>query len=149
MTTGESRDEKAVIVDATHAIPRDEIEVRATRSGGPGGQHVNKTSSRIELRWSPERSRALSDDERARVAARLATRVDSDGVLRIVSSDTRSQLRNRIAAEERLAMLVRQALVVPKKRRPTRPSRAAREARLDTKRKRGEKKRERGRRDWE
>ena len=149
MTAEASRQETGIVVDATHVIPRDEIDVRASRAGGPGGQHVNKTSSRIELRWSPERSRALSLDERERVTARLASRLDGDGELRIVSSTTRSQLRNRVAAEERLATLVRQALIVPKKRKATTPSRAARRARLDAKRKRGERKRERGQRDWE
>ena len=149
MTGEDGREPTGIVVDATHVIPRDEIEARATRASGPGGQHVNKTSSRIELYWSPARSRALSADERERVAARLSSRLDGDGVLRIVSSSTRSQLRNRILGEERLAMLVKQALVVPKLRKATKPTRAAREARLDTKRKRGERKRERRKRDWD
>jgi ribosome-associated protein len=149
MTAEDGRELTGIVVDATHVIPRDEIDVRATRAGGPGGQHVNKTSSRIELRWSPTRSRALSPDERERVTARLSSRLDGDGVLRIVSSTTRSQLRNRVIAEERLAGLVRQALVVPKVRKATKPSRAARQARLDAKRQRGERKRERGSRNWD
>jgi ribosome-associated protein len=138
-----------VVVDATHVIPREELEVRATRAGGPGGQHVNMTSSRIELRWNPTRSRALSAPERERLAAKLASRLDGEGFLRIVSSTTRSQLRNRVIAEERLAALVRQALIVPKVRKPTKPTRAAREIRLQEKRQRGDRKRERRRRDWD
>jgi len=124
-------------------IPRGELEFRASRASGPGGQHVNKTSSRVELLWSPARSAALTGEQRARLAERLASRLDSEGVLRVVSSDTRSQLRNREAAEGRLAELLRKALVVPKKRRPTKPSRAAKQARLDEKRRNAERKRNR------
>ena len=124
-------------------IPRAELEYRASRAGGPGGQHVNKTSSRIELLWNPARSAALSEEQRARIAERLKSRVDAEGFVRVVASDTRSQLRNREAAEERLAELVRKALLVPKKRRPTKPSRAAKQARLDDKRRNAEKKRAR------
>jgi ribosome-associated protein len=136
-------------VDASHAIPRDELEVRASRSGGPGGQHVNVTSTRIELRWNPGRSRALSPEERARVVAKLATRLDGEGFVRVVASSTRSQRQNRRLAEERLAHLVAQALVVRRPRKATRPTRAAREARLARKRRQAERKRERRREGWE
>jgi ribosome-associated protein len=140
--------DRAIVVDAAHAIPRDELDVRASRAGGPGGQHVNVTSSRIEVRWNPGRSRALSPEERVRVAAKLASRIDTEGVLRVVSSSTRSQKQNRELAEQRLAELVRHALVVPKPRKKTRPSRAAREKRLVGKKRNAEKKRER-RGDWD
>ena len=122
-------------------IPRWELEYRATRAGGAGGQHVNTSSTRIELLWNVARSAALDDDQRARVIARLATRIDGEGWLRVVSSARRSQQQNREAAEARLAELVRGALVVPKRRRPTRPTRASQERRIAEKRKRSERKR--------
>ncbi|HET9798411.1 MAG TPA: alternative ribosome rescue aminoacyl-tRNA hydrolase ArfB [Gemmatimonadaceae bacterium] len=125
------------------AIPRAELEFRATRAGGAGGQHVNTSSTRIELFWSPGRSAVLSEEERARLSERLASRIDGEGWLRVVSSARRSQEQNREAAEQRLAELVRGALVIRKRRRPTKPSRAAKEARLAQKRKRGETKRRR------
>ncbi|MBC7788499.1 MAG: aminoacyl-tRNA hydrolase [Anaerolineae bacterium] len=126
------------------AIPRSELEVRATRSGGPGGQHVNTSSTRIELRWNLLSSAALEDGERARAAAKLANRLDGDGFLRVVASASRSQRRNRDDAEARLVDLVSRALTVPRKRVRTKPSRAAREARMDAKKRRGKTKRERG-----
>ena len=130
----------ALPVSGALAIPRAELETRATRAGGPGGQHVNTSSTRIELRWNVRTSAALSDDQRARLEERLASRLDGEGWLRIVASEHRSQLQNREAAEARLAMVVRDALKVPKTRRPTKPSRAAKRKRLDEKKKQGEKK---------
>ena len=128
-------------VDASLAIPRWELEYRASRAGGAGGQHVNTSSTRIELLWNVARSTALDDGQRARVSARLATRIDGDGWLRIVSSARRSQQQNREAADARLAELVRGALVVQKRRRPTKPTRASKEKRIRAKRKRSETKR--------
>lgn len=128
-------------VDASLAIPRWELEYRASRAGGAGGQHVNTSSTRIELLWNVARSTALDDAQRARVSARLATRIDGEGWLRVVSSARRSQQQNREAADARLAELVRGALVVQKRRRPTKPTRASKEARIRTKRKRSETKR--------
>ncbi|HWJ23542.1 MAG TPA: hypothetical protein VNS52_14400, partial [Gemmatimonadaceae bacterium] len=95
------------------------------------------------LLWSPVRSAALDEGQRALVAEKLAGRMDGDGNVRVVASDSRSQRQNRERAEERLATLVRDALTVRKKRRPTKPGRAAKEARLTEKKRRGEKKRER------
>jgi ribosome-associated protein len=131
----------SVRVTSSVAIPRAELVTRATRSGGPGGQHVNTSSTRIELLWNVAESGALTEAQRARVRAKLGTRMDSDGFLRVVASASRSQRQNRAAAEQRLIELVRRALAVPKRRIPTRPSRAAKEARLAEKRRRGEKKR--------
>lgn len=130
-------------VNESVVIPRDELTARATRSGGAGGQHVNTSSTRIELLWNVETSRALSDVQRERVLQKLISRLDAEGNVRVVASDRRSQLQNREAAESRLADLVRAALVVPKKRRPTKPSRAAKQARLDEKKRLSDKKRER------
>ena len=125
------------------AIPRSELEYRASRAGGAGGQHVNTSSTRIELLWNVTRSTVLDDERRARVAARLATRIDGEGWLRVVSSARRSQQQNREAAEARLVELVRGALVVQKRRRPTKPTRASREERIREKKIRSETKRRR------
>lgn len=124
-------------------IPGHELEVRTSRSSGAGGQHVNKTSSRVEISWNIARSNALGDAQRERLMQKLASRLSDEGAIRVVSSNTRSQLRNRNIAEERLAAVVAKALVVPKKRKPTRRPKAADEARLSGKRKHSEKKRER------
>jgi ribosome-associated protein len=131
----------ALRVNDELSIPRSELEFRATRSGGPGGQHVNTSSTRIELLWNVLTSRALSDEQRAALRQRLASRTDAEGFVRVVSSEYRSQLRNREAAESRLAVILGRALAEPRKRIPTRPSRASREARLKDKRMRSEKKR--------
>ena len=127
-------------------IPRDELVVRATRAGGPGGQHVNTSSTRIEVVWNIDRTTALDADERARLRTRLGTRIDADGDLRVVSAESRSQRRNRETAESRLAELVRHALVVPKRRRPTRPTKGSVEDRLRDKRRRSSTKNDRRRR---
>lgn len=117
-------------------IPRAELTYRATRSGGPGGQHVNTTSSRVELAWDVGASPSLTDEQRALIQARLANRINSEGVLLLTSSESRSQHQNREAVTARFVELVAQALVVPKKRKKTKPSRAAKEARLQEKKKR-------------
>ena len=132
-----------VRVNESVVIPRDELVARASRSGGAGGQHVNTSSTRIELVWNVAASRALTHEQRERVMQKLSSRLDGDRNLRVVASDRRSQRQNRESAEVRMADLVRGALVVPKKRRPTKPSRAAKQARLDSKRRVSEKKRER------
>jgi ribosome-associated protein len=139
VTPAAPRDDVLVVTPAV-AIPRHELEVRATRAGGPGGQHVNTSSTRIELTWDVSRSSALSEAQRARVLERLGSRLDGDGRLRLVAADTRSQLQNRALAEQRLSALVARALVVPKVRRATAPSRGQRAERLADKRRQGEKK---------
>jgi len=116
-------------------IPDAELVERFTRSSGPGGQSVNTTDSRVELVWDVGASTALSESQRARVLDRLGGRL-VDGVLTISASEHRAQLRNRIAARERLVALVAAALTPQRVRRPTRPSKAARQARLDAKRRR-------------
>jgi ribosome-associated protein len=122
-------------------IPHTEISVRVSRAAGPGGQHVNKTSSRVELFWNVRESAVLTDAQRERLLERLASRLSGDGTLRVVSAATRSQHRNREVAEERLHEIVRRALAVPKKRRATAPTRASREARLESKHRHSKKKR--------
>lgn len=124
-------------------IPRGELDVRASRSSGAGGQHVNKTSSRVEISWNVRQSSALSDEQRERLIQRLASRLSEEGAVRVVASDTRSQLRNRETAERRLGELVAKALTIQKRRKPTRRPRAANEARLTEKKKHSDKKRAR------
>jgi ribosome-associated protein len=124
-------------------VPLAELEFRASRSGGPGGQHVNTSSTRVEVTWDVAGSPALSDEQRQRLLANLASRLDGTGRLRLVSSSTRSQLRNREDVTERLREVVAQALVVPKTRKRTRTPRAAKAARLESKRRRSATKRDR------
>jgi ribosome-associated protein len=127
-------------VTDTIAIPRTELVYRASRSGGAGGQHVNTSSTRIELLWPFEQSTALADAQKSRIREKLLARIDADGMLRVVAGNRRSQLQNRIAAEERLASLVREAMHVPRTRKQTRPTKASKEKRLSSKKLRSEKK---------
>ena len=117
------------------------IEFEFARSSGPGGQNVNKVNTRATLLFDFNACTDLTDPQRKRLRARLHTRLSSDGRLRVVSQRGRTQGINRDLAEARLVELLREALHVPKKRRPTRPSRGARERRLREKKMRGEKKR--------
>jgi ribosome-associated protein len=127
----------------TLTVPASELEFRATRAGGPGGQHVNRSSTRVELWWNIARSPSLSPEDRDWLLARLAGRLSAEGAIRVVASETRSQAQNRAAALRRLGEIVRRALVRPKARKRTRPPRSAHEARLAGKRRRSERKRER------
>lgn len=138
-----------IVVSPALTIPRAELSFRASRAGGAGGQHVNTSSTRVELLWDLTHSAAVSDDVRARLLTKLASRLDADGMVRVVASDRRSQAQNRSAAAARLSGIVRQALVVPKKRRPTRPTSASREQRLQDKRRRSNQKRDRRRGDYD
>jgi ribosome-associated protein len=126
-------------------LPLAELEFRATRAGGPGGQHVNTSSTRVEVVWDVTRSPALTETQRTRLLARLATRLDSAGRLRLVAATTRSQWRNREEAVARLREVVARALEVPKPRKRTKPSRAVKAARLEDKRRRSARKAERRR----
>ena len=121
------------------AIPLSEITVRASRSSGPGGQHANVTASRIEASFDVAASRALSDEQRARLMARCGPRVSA------VAQEARSQARNRELAHERLRARIARGLQVRPARKPTKPGRAARERRLHSKRRRSEVKRARRR----
>ena len=126
-------------IDARTGIPLAEIEVRTSRSSGPGGQHANVTASRVEAVFDPAASTALSDEQRRRITARCGPRVTA------VAQDTRSQARNRELALERLQARLRSALRTQRKRKPTRPTRGSKERRLEGKRQRGQTKRERRR----
>lgn len=126
-------------------IPEDEIHESASRASGPGGQHVNKTETRVTLRWNVRDSQVLGDEQRARLMSRLAGRLTRRGHLVVHAQASRSRGRNRELARERLAELVREALHAPAPRVATRPSRAQRSRRLDAKRRRASLKRARGR----
>lgn len=129
-------------------IPLHEIMVQAISGGGPGGQHVNKSATRIALQWNVRTTRALREDQRERVLAKLGSRLDSDGAVRIVAGEYRSQQQNRRAALERLQELVARALIVPRVRRATKPTRGSIEQRLTAKKRQGARKQER-RRDFD
>lgn len=139
MTDGERLE-----VEGGPGIPIAELTFRATRSGGPGGQHVNTSSTRVELTWNVRSSPSLDEKQRDRILDRLSNRIDAEGVLRLTSGATRSQLRNRQAVTERLAVLLADALREQPPRRKTRPSKSAREERLRQKRRRSETKAARG-----
>ncbi len=126
-------------------IPDHELEFRATRSGGPGGQHVNTSSTRVEVQWNLRTSSVVTPDQRARLLTKLASKIDAEGWIRVVASDSRSQLRNKEAARERLQDLVGRGLVVPKRRKETRIPKAEKARRLEQKRRRSGIKRDRRR----
>jgi len=130
-------------------IPDAEVSFTASRSGGPGGQNVNKVSSRVTLLFDVSASASLSEDEKQRVAERLATRMNKDGVLRVVSQRTRSQELNRLDAQERFVELLQRALTQQRVRIKTRVTAAAKQKRLDRKKKRTVVKQARSRGRWE
>jgi ribosome-associated protein len=126
---------ESIRVTRSVVLPRAEIELRTSRSSGPGGQHAQKSETRVEAVFDVEASSALSEGQKKRVLAKTGP------VLRAVAQDERSQLRNKELATERLVAILREALRVERKRVPTKPSRAAKQRRLDDKRRRGEVKR--------
>ncbi len=128
-------DGESIRVTRSVSIPRSEIELRFSRSSGPGGQHAQKTETRAEAVFDVERSVGLSDVQKRRVIAKAGP------VLRAVAQDERSQWRNRELAVERVVQALREALKMERKRRPTKPSAAAKRRRLEQKRRRGETKR--------
>lgn len=145
---GEAEDERRALSSASSAssslrvgrglvIPLSEITLRTSRSSGPGGQHANVTASRVEAVFDVLASPSLSESQRARLLARAGPRVVA------IAQDERSQTRNRELALARLGERIAQALVIPKRRRPTRPTAASRERRLAAKRRESERKRER------
>jgi ribosome-associated protein len=138
-------DQDAIDVAPGVRIPLAELEIQAIAGGGPGGQHVNRSATRIALQWNLRTSRALREEQRERVLAKLAARIDSDGAIRIVAGEFRSQQQNRRAALDRLRLLVSRALIVPRVRKATRPSRGAVEQRLTEKRQRSRTKQQRRR----
>lgn len=128
-------------------IPGHELQWQVSLAGGPGGQHVNKTASRVTLRWSVSKSGVLGEVQRARLLAKLASRLTQEGELLVHVSDSRSQLSNKETARQRLAELVREGLLVPKVRRPTRPTKGSQRRRVEGKKRRSDTKRQRRRPD--
>lgn len=122
-------------------IPEAELILRASRSGGPGGQHANTADTKVELRWSVTNSTALTGVQRDRLTDRLASRLTADGELILTASEHRSQHRNREAVLARFRAIVGEALTPPRTRRRTRPTRASKERRLQSKKHRSELKR--------
>ena len=133
-------EETHLYITGTIQIPLSEIGISFVRSSGPGGQHVNKTSTQAELTFDLAHSPTLSENDREWLIGRLASKLDSNGVLRITSQEYRSQLRNRKNALEKLQSILQQAIARPKKRKKTKPSKGAVEKRLTSKKKAGEKK---------
>ncbi len=125
-----------LVLDAHLTIPDEELSFAASRSGGPGGQNVNKVSTRVTVFFDVSNSSVLTTEQKRRILDRLASRVSREGVLRVVSQQARTQLANRRAALERMAELIRGALAERRKRVPTAPGRAARDERLAEKKRR-------------
>ncbi len=125
------------------SLPAAELNFSACRASGPGGQHVNTADTKVQLRWNLAASTALDPVQKNRLRAVLHTRLTGTGDLVLASDVHRSQRRNREEVCQRLAALLREALVPPKPRRPTRPTRASRQRRLDDKKRRGQRKKDR------
>jgi ribosome-associated protein len=118
-------------------IPEHELEITASRSGGAGGQHVNKTDTRITVRWNIKNSSVLTDEQKERILEKLQSRITQDGDLIVHNSESRSQQQNKKNALNNVTALIRNALDVPKKRIATKVSKALKEARLKSKAHRG------------
>ena len=129
--------EKDLQISEDLIIPGCELWITASLSGGPGGQHVNKVSSRVTLHWNPTTSTALTDSQRQRIVEKLAHRISTDGMLPVSCDTHRSQHRNRIDVRLKMAALVLAALKTQRKRIPTRVSPAKRQRRVNAKRQRG------------
>ena len=125
------------------SIPETDLNFEYARSGGPGGQHVNKVNTKVILLFDVENSQSLTGSQKGRIMEKLATRINREGVLRVSSEKHRSQAMNRDAAIARFAELLDGALTVPKRRRKTRVSRSQKARRLESKKKRGQLKKDR------
>ncbi len=132
-----------VIINSHLILPGAEVQYRTARSSGPGGQHVNKSETQVELMFDVVHSPSLSAAQRQRILNKLHNLIDSDGVLHLTAQSERSQLRNREIVTARFQAVLAAALQVPKKRRPTKPTAASNTRRLESKKRRGQLKRQR------
>ncbi len=140
-------DENIIIINKNLSIPVQELQFRFATSGGPGGQHANRAATRAILSFDILNSPSLDEPTRQLLLKKLVSRIDRNGVLQLSVQDSRSQKQNRETAVSRFQSLIAEALIIPKKRRPTKPSRAAKEKRLARKKQKSNLKRQR-RRDW-
>jgi ribosome-associated protein len=138
-------DDSSLNITETLAIPLAELHFQFSRSGGPGGQHVNRTATQVELTFDVADSPSLTDAQRTRILSRLKSYIDTRGILHLSSQTTRSQHRNRAEVIERFQRLLQRAMHIPKRRVPTRPPPQVKERRLSEKRRRSTLKEERAR----
>ena len=141
-------DTDLVIINESLAVPESELQFRFSTGSGPGGQHVNKTATRVTLLFDVAGSPSLDEETRIRLLDRLASRLDRRGLLHIDVQESRSQWQNRMTAVARVQKVMAEALVEQPERRPTRPTRRSREDRLEEKRRRSDVKRDRRQR-WD
>ena len=131
-------DSVLLIINPELRLPQSEVQYRTTRSSGPGGQSVNKVETQVELQFDVAHSPSLSETQRQRILSQLKNLIDQDGVLHLTAQSERSQLRNREIVTARFQEVLAAALRVPKKRRPTKPTAAAKAKRLESKKRRGQ-----------
>jgi ribosome-associated protein len=131
-------DTAVILINSELSLPSSEVQYRTTRSSGPGGQHVNKTETQVELLFGVAHSPSLTEAQRQRILSQLKNLIDQDGVLHLTAQSERSQLRNREIVTARFQDLIAEALHVPKKRRPTKPTAASKTRRIESKKRRGQ-----------
>jgi ribosome-associated protein len=130
--------DNVIIINSQLRLPPSEVQYRTARSRGPGGQHVNKTETQVELLFDVVHSPSLTDQQRQRILGKLKNLIDQDGVLHLTAQSERSQLRNREIVTARFREVLAAALRVPKKRRPTKPTAASKAKRIESKKRRGQ-----------
>jgi ribosome-associated protein len=131
-------DSSLLIINSELRLPQSEVQYRTTRSSGPGGQHVNKTETQVELLFDVAHSPSLSETQRQRILSKLHNIIDSEGMLHLTAQSERSQLRNREIVTARFQEVLAAAVRVPKKRRPTKPTAASKAKRIEGKKRRGQ-----------
>ena len=141
--------DNGIYVQSGVIIPISELSIRACRASGAGGQHVNKTSTKVQITWSLYDTKALDDEQKQRLKERLRNRINKAGFITCSVDDTRSQSKNIELAKARLAEMIKKGLFVPKVRKATKPSRGSKERRLKAKKQRGQIKAQRKQKHWD